>query len=180
MRRWTALALGCTLLGCTFAPSEAMSVSRACPYEKLRAPYERDTLLKFFSSRPLAVVGRGMDFLAAYRRAVELWDTPGSSELTRGELLRQEIAALGPVAVKVCRTLSLCFRTLSLCFRARLCRPLTPRTRRQARRPPTPEALPPLLLPWNLAQVGGMEGGGGAFGCVERGGIRTGVRSGSG
>lgn len=77
----------------------------SCPYEKLRAPYERDKLLRFFASRPLAVAGRALDFSNAYRRCRNMWEST-DGDTARGELLRQEVAALGPVAVKFGQTLS--------------------------------------------------------------------------
>ena len=47
----------------------------ASPYETLRAPYERDKLLQFFASRPLAVTGRSVEFAAAYRPCREMWES---------------------------------------------------------------------------------------------------------
>jgi predicted unusual protein kinase regulating ubiquinone biosynthesis (AarF/ABC1/UbiB family) len=88
-----------------FSALSTLGLVSTCPYEKLRVPYERESLLQFFATRPLAVTGRAVDFAAAYRRCRNVWEN-ADGERARGELLRQEVAALGPVAVKFGQTLS--------------------------------------------------------------------------
>ena len=69
------------------------------------ATYDRDAIVDYFKARPQKMVRRALDFLLAFRRIRAAWDDPSKS-VDRGALLRAELAALGPVAVKVGQTLS--------------------------------------------------------------------------
>lgn len=71
-------------------------------YEVLRQKYDRTKLTRFFLKRPFALMRRGWEFAAAYRRLVQIWE----DDTKRGEQFRAEIASLGPVAVKLGQTLS--------------------------------------------------------------------------
>ena len=72
-------------------------------YEELRTAYDRAKLVSFFAQRPQSLIGRMYEFLTAYKRLERIWEDP---EGNRGERLREEIAKLGPVAVKLGQTLS--------------------------------------------------------------------------
>ena len=74
--------------------------------DKGTAKYDRDNILDYFKARPQLMVARAFDFLMAFRRVKAAWDLPESSGVDRGATLRAELAALGPVAVKVGQTLS--------------------------------------------------------------------------
>ena len=69
------------------------------------ATYDRDAIVDYFKARPQKMVRRALDFLMAFRRIRAAWDDP-SEGVDRGSLLRAELSALGPVAVKVGQTLS--------------------------------------------------------------------------
>ena len=69
--------------------------------ERLRSGYARDDIVKYGQSRPVAVSKRVLAFTQAAVRVSRVWESEG-----RGEALRREIAALGPVATKVGQTLS--------------------------------------------------------------------------
>ena len=78
-------------------------------YESLRGPYDRDKLIGFFATRPLDLAARAVDFSRAYSRIAKAWagqDDLPVDQRTRGAKLREELAALGPVAVKFGQTLS--------------------------------------------------------------------------
>lgn len=68
------------------------------------ATYDRTAVVEYFQKRPALMVARALDFLLAFRRIRAAWDSESSEE--RGAVLRTELAALGPVAVKVGQTLS--------------------------------------------------------------------------
>ena len=68
------------------------------------ATYDRDAVLDYFRSRPQQMVARALDFLNAFRRVKASWEAGGDTD--RGAMLRAELAALGPVAVKLGQTLS--------------------------------------------------------------------------
>ena len=70
------------------------------------ATYDREAIVGYFKARPALMVTRAFDFLMAFRRIRAAWDAPPSSGTDRGAILRAELAALGPVAVKVGQTLS--------------------------------------------------------------------------
>ena len=67
------------------------------------ATYDRDAVLDYFRSRPQQMVARALDFLNAFRRVKASWEAGGDTD--RGAMLRAELAALGPVAVKLGQTL---------------------------------------------------------------------------
>lgn len=67
------------------------------------ATYDRDSIVQYFQQRPTLMVSRALDFLLAFRRIRVAWEADG---VDRGAVLRAELAALGPVAVKVGQTLS--------------------------------------------------------------------------
>lgn len=77
-------------------------------YEELRAPYDRSKLQRFFACRPLEFVSRVGDFYRAWLDIRESWYHPPSSVQhgERGARLRNQLAVLGPVAVKLGQTLS--------------------------------------------------------------------------
>lgn len=72
------------------------------------ATYDRSRIVSHFAQRPSLMVGRGLEFLSAYRRVRAAWLEPhdGPTEGDRGAVLRAELSALGPVAVKIGQTLS--------------------------------------------------------------------------
>jgi predicted unusual protein kinase regulating ubiquinone biosynthesis (AarF/ABC1/UbiB family) len=65
-------------------------------------------LQRFFACRPLEFVSRVGDFYRAWLEIRESWYQPGSSarHAERGARLRNQLALLGPVAVKLGQTLS--------------------------------------------------------------------------
>ena len=76
------------------------------------ARYDRDAIVDYFKQRPALMVTRAVDFLLAFRRIRAAW-TSGDGQgqgsgggRDRGEVLRSELAQLGPVAVKIGQTLS--------------------------------------------------------------------------
>jgi hypothetical protein len=72
------------------------------------ATYDRARVVSHFVQRPSLMVGRGLEFLSAYRRVRSAWFEPDGSpsEKDRGAVLRAELSTLGPVAVKIGQTLS--------------------------------------------------------------------------
>jgi len=82
--------------------------SKYAQYEELRAPYDRSKLQRFFACRPLEFVSRVGDFYRAWLDIRESWYHPPSSVQhgERGARLRNQLAVLGPVAVKLGQTLS--------------------------------------------------------------------------
>ena len=79
------------------------------PYEVLRAGYDRRQLTSFFMKRPVALMGRAAKFARVYKKLQRVWlreEALPATERTRGDVLRTEISALGPVAVKLGQTLS--------------------------------------------------------------------------
>ena len=74
--------------------------------DKGLARYDRDGIMDYFKSRPQLMVGRALDFLLAFRRIRAAWTAEGTEASERGVVLRSELSALGPVAVKVGQTLS--------------------------------------------------------------------------
>ena len=69
------------------------------------ARYDRDAIIDYFSQRPTLMVSRAFDFLRAFQRIRSAWED-ASPGVDRGVVLRTELSALGPVAVKVGQTLS--------------------------------------------------------------------------
>jgi predicted unusual protein kinase regulating ubiquinone biosynthesis (AarF/ABC1/UbiB family) len=67
------------------------------------ATYDRERVTDYFQQRPALMVTRALDFLLAFRRVRAAWAAEG---VDRGAVLRAELSALGPVAVKVGQTLS--------------------------------------------------------------------------
>lgn len=79
------------------------------PYEALRAGYDRNQLIRFFLRRPVELLRRFATFARVYTKLTKLWEREQKlpeSQRTFGAKLRVEIAALGPVAVKLGQTLS--------------------------------------------------------------------------
>ncbi|KAL3896875.1 MAG: hypothetical protein SGPRY_013177 [Prymnesium sp.] len=70
------------------------------------AAYDRERIMSYFARRPTQMVGRALDFLLAFRRIRAAWDAEDPAGESRGDVLRRELAALGPVSVKVGQTLS--------------------------------------------------------------------------
>ena len=70
--------------------------------DRLNEEFDRTAVAAFGFRRPLQVSKRLSEFVAAYLRVSKVWE----SESTRGDVLLSEIAALGPVSVKVGQTLS--------------------------------------------------------------------------
>lgn len=70
------------------------------------ARYDRDAIVGHWAARPDQMVARALDFLLAFRRIRTAWDAGGEGDDERGAVLRRELAALGPVSVKVGQTLS--------------------------------------------------------------------------
>mmetsp|Transcript_30244 Transcript_30244/g.66323 ORF Transcript_30244/g.66323 Transcript_30244/m.66323 type:complete len:865 (-) Transcript_30244:961-3555(-) len=71
--------------------------------------YDRGRLVRFFASRPGQCATRAADFFGAYQRLKAVWEADQAvppEQRQRGKILRQELAALGPVAVKLGQTLS--------------------------------------------------------------------------
>lgn len=100
-------------------PERRVRVPVADEYDELRNEYDRSKLIAFFLRKPVALLGRFADFANSYRRLKQIWD---SSEM-RGVRLREEIARLGPVAVKLGQTLSQRPDIISEVFARRLCVP---------------------------------------------------------
>jgi len=94
------------------APPAALGefdAARLAAYEPLRGRFDRDKILGFFAARPLVIASRLTEVLRVFQRLQATWD--GQEDLpeanrTRGETLRDTIAGLGPVSVKVGQTLS--------------------------------------------------------------------------
>ena len=89
-------------------PRRAGSSEKYAQYEELRAPYDRDRLQRFFARRPMEFLSRVADFSRAWLEIRESWSRPpsASQHAERGVRLREQLAALGPVAVKLGQTLS--------------------------------------------------------------------------
>lgn len=69
------------------------------------ATYDRDRVVGYFQRRPTLMVSRAYEFLRAFQRVRSAWEATDGS-VDRGVVLRSELSALGPVAVKVGQTLS--------------------------------------------------------------------------
>mmetsp|Transcript_24472 Transcript_24472/g.56362 ORF Transcript_24472/g.56362 Transcript_24472/m.56362 type:complete len:776 (+) Transcript_24472:59-2386(+) len=78
-------------------------------YDELPRDFNRERLLDFFSSRPLEVVRRGVEIARELGAVKKLWDEEeelSPAERTRGAVLRDTLARLGPVFVKIGQTLA--------------------------------------------------------------------------
>jgi len=78
-------------------------------YDELPSDFNRQRLLDFFSSRPLEVVRRGAEIARELGAVWKLWETEEDlppQERTRGAVLRDTLARLGPVFVKIGQTLA--------------------------------------------------------------------------
>lgn len=85
------------------ANEEAQLVSMAA------TGYDRDRVSDYGNRRPLDSAKRVAAHLTAYFRVAAVWEAEADlpeEERTRGDLLRAEVAALGPVATKVGQTLA--------------------------------------------------------------------------
>jgi len=69
------------------------------------ATYDRGAIVGYFTRRPTLMVGRAVEFLSAARRIRAVWLADDGAR-DRGSVLRAELSALGPVAVKIGQTLS--------------------------------------------------------------------------
>ena len=79
------------------------------PYEVLRNGYQRDELISFFLKRPVALASRFYVFASAFyelKRLKEADEGLPLAEQKFGTRLRETLAELGPVAVKLGQTLS--------------------------------------------------------------------------
>ena len=79
------------------------------PYEQLRGGYDRDQLISFFLKRPVALANRFVVFASKYYELKRLQEREAdlpAEQRTFGTRLREVIAELGPVAVKLGQTLS--------------------------------------------------------------------------
>ena len=77
--------------------------------EKLRRGYDRDAIVKWGARRPVAISNRLFTFVQSFLKLKQVWEKEESlpaEQRTRGQILRDELAKLGPVAVKVGQTLS--------------------------------------------------------------------------
>lgn len=77
--------------------------------EALRLGYNRSSIAKWGARRPVAVSNRLFAFVQSFFKVKNVWEAQESlpaEQRTRGQLLREELAKLGPVAVKVGQTLS--------------------------------------------------------------------------
>ena len=82
----------------------------ADPYERMRSlcgeqGYDRGEMIRFFARRPKQFASRYLEVGNAYFRLRRIWDSDATVS-ERGARLREELALLGPVAVKVGQTLS--------------------------------------------------------------------------
>jgi len=79
------------------------------PYEVLRSGYDREQLINFFLKKPASLLGRAATFARVYAKLKRAWERDAAlpaEERTAGAVLREEVAKLGPVAVKLGQTLS--------------------------------------------------------------------------
>lgn len=72
------------------------------------ATYDREAVVAYFNKRPTLMAARAFDFLKAFQRVRAVWDpeTSAGAGVDRGTVLREELSALGPIAVKLGQTLS--------------------------------------------------------------------------
>ena len=77
--------------------------------ETLRKVYDRDAISSWGARRPVEISNRLFSCGQAFWKMNQIWQEQEglpAEERTRGQLLRKELARLGPVAVKVGQTLS--------------------------------------------------------------------------
>ena len=90
----------------TAASAARLSAGRYSAYEQLRGPYDRAALQRFFAQRPLEFGGRLVEFTRAAIAIRDSWRRESDDTQARGVRLREQLAVLGPVAVKLGQTLS--------------------------------------------------------------------------
>ena len=94
----------------TLSRAEAIAAAKSDgPYESLRGVYDRDELVRFFLQRPMALFNRFVVFAKAYNDLKILKEREAAlppEQRTFGVRLREKLAELGPVAVKLGQTLS--------------------------------------------------------------------------
>ena len=123
---WAALALAAVARGVVTQPKPTVTpptpavaprtgklgefdFDKLAPYEQLRGEFDREKILGFMAERPLVVAKRLGVVASTFKRTRDAWeaDEATAPELrTRGGVLRDAIASLGPVSVKVGQTLS--------------------------------------------------------------------------
>ena len=79
------------------------SVEQVVGLDKGLASYDRERMLAFFLQRPWVMTSRALTYALAFQRVLAVWNEGGDNT---GEVLRSELSALGPVAVKLGQTLS--------------------------------------------------------------------------
>lgn len=90
----------------TAASAARLRAGRYSAYEQLRGPYDRAALQRFFALRPLEFGGRLVEFTRAAIAIRDSWRRESDDTQARGVRLREQLAVLGPVAVKLGQTLS--------------------------------------------------------------------------
>ena len=92
------------------SPSNARTRSRASsPYDQLRGEFDKAKLLRFFSRRPGVVAARLAVVLKVFAGVIRAWRREESlppEDRRRAAVLREALAGLGPVFVKIGQTLS--------------------------------------------------------------------------
>ena len=90
-------------------PSEEEEEEEEEDVTELVKGYTREKLIAFGKRRPLAIAGRVAAFTAAFLKVRAVWEAQAElpdEERTRGDILRDEITRLGPVATKLGQTMS--------------------------------------------------------------------------
>lgn len=91
------------------APQANFDAKDLATYEVLRGPFDSDATTAFFATRPWTVatrLGAVADVFYATRKAWDADEARPLEDRTRAATLRDALASLGPVAVKVGQTLS--------------------------------------------------------------------------
>ena len=92
------------------SPANARTRSRASsPYDQLRGEFDKAKLLRFFSRRPGVVAARLAVVLKVFAGVIRAWRREESlppEDRRRAAVLREALASLGPVFVKIGQTLS--------------------------------------------------------------------------
>ena len=124
--RWAALALAAVARAVVTQPKPAVTpptpavaprtgklgefdFDKLAPYEQLRGEFDREKILGFMAERPLVVAKRLGVVASTFKRTRDAWEADEATApdlRTRGGMLRDAIASLGPVSVKVGQTLS--------------------------------------------------------------------------
>ncbi|KAH8098086.1 hypothetical protein JL720_1011 [Aureococcus anophagefferens] len=124
--RWAALALAAVARAVVTQPKPTVTppapavaprtgklgefdFDKLAPYEQLRGEFDREKILGFMAERPLVVAKRLGVVASTFKRTRDAWEADEATapeRRTRGGMLRDAIASLGPVSVKVGQTLS--------------------------------------------------------------------------